>query len=283
MKHHLLFILSVALFFGFFGGASETFASVHVISPEKNQIFTNDNCQATQTCDLKEFRADSYDYKVDLSATDYGVGTDFMSSFTTDKTENLEKYGIVQFIRGCQFSSQKVNGQVVKYLNVLRPYYGKNVLFLHVDWQIDGLVSDPMDWGNDSKAKTRFDYYRWNSVMGSEDPSTEKYFFQAPPQNPRLYVTDHPGIADPSLNGGLADNISLQLKTCIYRAADTPHKVACDDIGFAQPLKCFEWSSSFIYNFDTNQFDSPTDLDPVCLQLPAQIDPKIPPACYTKQ
>jgi hypothetical protein len=196
----------------------------------------------------------------------YNYGTKMMAEYRTPDVKNLEDYAVVQFIRGCEFYVQKtVSGQVVKDYYV-RDFLGKKDQKYHFKyWVVDSVDSDPMysntpegyDWG------TRHGLYFWNKQADSFSQDTEVYYYEEKPTVPRLYVLDHPGTA--FFMNDISKNISLQFKTCLYKIEDVPLKIEADTMDFNKALKCIDWSSSYIYNYETNQFDHPQNLDSYCL------------------
>ncbi len=104
--------------------------------------------------------------------------------------------------------------------------------------------------------------YRWNRTEGSYEQSGEVLYYKEKPTVPRLYVTDHPGTS--FLKGSVAKNISLQFKTCLYRTSEIPEITTGDEIDFAKPLHCFEWASSYIYDYKKNDFIKTSQLHSAC-------------------
>ena len=69
----------------------------------------NPDCRSTYTCDLKRFTLTTSVYEVwfsdDPNYPTYGNGV--IMEYETDSVDALEKYAIVQFIKGCVFDSSK--------------------------------------------------------------------------------------------------------------------------------------------------------------------------------
>ena len=94
-------------------------------------IFNNDNttCSIDNTCDLKKVGIWFARYRVEVEG-DYNYGTSMKAFYETDSVESLEKYGFVQFIRGCMFSSHKgVDNSVIKTQDVSKAQFDTNVMF----------------------------------------------------------------------------------------------------------------------------------------------------------
>ncbi len=222
-------------------------------------------------------------YKPDPSNGDYeggyNYGTAMFAEYQTPKKSVIEKYGIVQFIRGCHYGITKKNETYY----FARYLFGERVSFQHKDWVIDSVDTDPMysntpqfngdpdpqypvpvgdpsyDWG------TRHGLYYWNKNPGFYDQKTEVLYYRDKNiVSPRLYIMDHPGTAF-YMNGD-AKNISLEFRTCLYRIEDIPLKTTASDMDQKKALKCFSWASSYIYNPQTKAYESPQGISPVCLK-----------------
>ena len=232
------------------------------------QIFKNANCAATDSCDLKEFKLRKYDYKVSTSeGISHGSGA--FTSFKTDKTENLEKYAVVQFMRGCTYiDALDEQGNSAKRFNFVKESFGEITLFKYPNWIIDSLDKDPIY--SSYSATARHGFNRWNKVENSINHETEAYFVNEKPTRPELYVRDFPGVAFVGPFG--PKNISYEFRTCLYKTSEVPQETRADDLNFADPIHCFEWQSSFIYNHQTKKYETKPDLDSACLEpLPSPV------------
>lgn len=220
------------------------------------QIFTNTSCSKNTSCSLQEFKLQTVDYRVDFTQGGTSFGTDAHISYKTRKVSDLEDYAVVQFIRGCKFSSMRTADNKINKFIMARDYFGKMSAFKHPQWSIDSIDTDPMY--NNGPEKKRHAYYRWKK--GAD----QVYYFQEKPSTPELYTTDLPGTASMTNPDDIATNISLQFKVCLYRTEDVPLQAGPQQIDFARPLKCFDWASSYIYNHDLNKFESKKEIDPFC-------------------
>lgn len=225
----------------------------------KEGTFLNVDCKKNKTCDLKKVEYFIEDYKVGIDG-DHNYGTRFFARFETKKVQDLEKYVFVQFIRGCNFSSRLIDGKVEIAHDRVYPRDAGVITFRFPDWLIDSYDFDPVY--STVPGESRFFGYRWNMVPDSFSTDTEKLYGQEKPPTPKVYIVDHPGSA--FFYNGVAHNISLQFRTCIYPTKDVPAKVFHDDINFAEPLNCYEWTSSFVYNHSTGQFNSLLFISPAC-------------------
>ena len=226
----------------------------------REEIFINDDCQENRVCDLKKVRYLVEDYRVVMVDGEYNLGTRMFAQFEINSVSNLEKYVFAQLVRGCVFSSRVIDGKVITEFDVSYVRDEKNsVVFLFPDWVIDS-DSDPVY--PSEPGKPRLYWYRWNTVRDSFSTDTEKFYGVAKPKLPKLYVVDHPGTA--FVMDDKAKNISLEFKICIYKEKDVPKNVSPDNVNFAKPIDCFSWQSSFVYNHQTNQYESHSQVVPAC-------------------
>jgi hypothetical protein len=229
----------------------------------KETVFKNINCAATDSCDLVEFRVQSYDYHVTFADQSPSHGTSAFMSYTTKNIDDLENYALVQQIRGCIFNSvQNYSGEVIKSSNYVRDFFNESVAYKHIDWQIDSIDLDSMY--NNGNANFRHAPYRWNTVKKSFAKDTEKIYAKERPTTPTLYVSDLPGTA--FADYGEAKNISLEFKTCIYKTGKIPLVATPGDVNFSEPIACLPWKSSMIYNHESKKFESKNEIDSFCTQ-----------------
>lgn len=222
-------------------------------------VFTNTDCKKNNTCDLKKVEYFVEDYRVGIDGG-YNYGTRFFARYNTDGTVNLEKFIFVQFIKGCNYTSRLVNGEVEVAYDRVYPRDAGAITFKFDDWTIDSYDFDPAYATN--AGISRFYGYRWNIVPGSFSTKTEKYYGEQKPKNPELYIVDHPGQAFYLYE--LAHNISLKFRTCIYKTGEVPINASHENINFAEPISCFEWGSSFVFDHSADEFKSSSDIAPAC-------------------
>ncbi len=245
--------------------ALDSMASVQILD-SKEQKFSPAACAERDICDLVGARLVEENYKVTLPEG-VSYGTRAFAEFETTDVAKLEKYAYVNFIRGCQFDSVKMrDGKVIKQLNHARDeFFGvEGVAFHHPQWVIDSTDVDPMYNSIHEPGMSRHAAYRWNSVKGSFNQKTEAYFGNAAPARPVLYVSDRPGTAFLSDTLPKAKNISLEFKMCLYKASEIPLVAKADDLSFAEPIHCFPWRSSLVYDWQAGKFTNPAAVDPVC-------------------
>src|SRR5918994_98398 len=226
---------------------------VHTLSKTK-QVFLNPDCRSTDTCDLKRFTLTKFVYEVwfsdDPDYPTYGNGV--IMEYETDSVNALEKYAIVQFIKGCVFDTSKNGeGKINRNVSDTVPSFGENIPFCFPKWVIDSQDRDPAY--NSDPEYGRFYLLRWNKP-GSYDDRTQKHYGAEKPKIPVVYMTDYPSGA--FVTGTGVRNAALEFNTCIYKASDVPAETRRHDIGFAKPISCFEWQNVYVYDFDKGTFQT---------------------------
>lgn len=237
------------------------------ILSSKNPRFVNSNCEATNSCSLLSFELKASQYKIQVSSkgTSWAnYGTKALLSYQTKKVSDLKDYGIVQFVEGCQFTSKFENGEIKNRQNVNRPYRGKIIPYLHPHLTVDGPSEDPIAWGSDEVRRSRHFFYLTREP-GPDGSQRTDYFGIRPPQQSRLFVTSRPGgVAAYYPETKTAYNVSLHFKACIYKTDQVPESVEPEDVEFARPLHCLDWTSSYIYNFEKRTFEVKPGMHPFC-------------------
>ena len=226
---------------------------VHTHS-ETKQLFLNPGCHSTDSCDLKRFTLTTVVYEVwfsdDPIYPTYGNGV--IMEYETDSIAALEKYAVVQFKKGCVFHSSKNGaGKIDRKISDVVPSFGERIPFCFREWVIDSQDTDPA-YNSDPKYGRHY-LLRWNKP-GSHDNRTQKFYGAQKPRKPVLYMTDYPAGA--FVTGTGVRNVSLEFKTCIYKASDVPTETHRDDIHFAKPLACFDWQNVYVYDFAKASFQT---------------------------
>ena len=213
--------------------------------------------------ELTLFKLDTRNYH--LKDHEDRFGTTAYMSYRTDKVENLKKFGIVQFIKGCVFVDPTDSNPNKFPRSILaRNYYDEHAPFYHPEWMIDSLDKDPLYNSYDANVD-RFAAYKWVPTLGDYTNFREDmYVFDQAPPHAELFVTDRPAQA--YANKDIIQNVSLSFKSCIYKIEDIPLESNPTDTSFAKPIKCFEWNSSYIYNKELKKFESPQGIHPFCLK-----------------
>jgi hypothetical protein len=235
--------------YGHFNGKGH----VHTLS-KTEQVFLNPDCHLNNTCDLKRFTLTTSVYEVwfsdDPNYPTYGNGV--IMEYETDSVDALEKYAVVQFIRGCVFDSSKNGaGEINRNLSYFVPSFGENISYCFPEWVIDSQDTDPAY--NSDPEYGRFYFLRWNKP-GSYEYLNHKYYGAEKPKVPIVYMADYPVGA--FITGTGVKNAALEFNTCIYKANEVPGETRRHNINFAKPLSCFEWQSVYVYNFDNARFEA---------------------------
>ncbi|HWX77868.1 MAG TPA: hypothetical protein VNY32_10335 [Candidatus Acidoferrales bacterium] len=226
---------------------------VHTLS-KTAQVFWNPDCRSTDTCDLKRFTLTTSVYEIwfsdDPHYPTYGNGV--IMEYETNSVDTLEKYAIVQFMKGCVFDSSKNgDGKISRNVNYTIPSFGEDIPYCFPEWVIDSQDTDPVY--NSDPEYGRFYLLRWNK-SGSYDYPNHKYYGAEKPKIPVVYMADYP--AGVFVRATAVRNAALEFKTCIYKASDVPTKTRRDDINFAKPLTCFEWQNVYVYDFAKGRFEN---------------------------
>lgn len=187
--------------------------------------------------------------------------TDAKFVLRTRSVQSLPDYALVQYIRGCQYSSRPDGS---KLLNISRDYHGGTTIFKHPIWMIDTDSSDPLytSWKND-----RFGLWRWNQDPRDFTPETATYAYDARSPHPVVFATDMPGSFMRS--GDEAKNSSLEFKTCLFHMRDVPAHASADgaEIDQSKAIRCFDWESKLTYDFKKKDYVIGGALEPACLGL----------------
>lgn len=266
---------TVLTLMSFTASASDAEPSKIAIPPDFNapaisEVFSNPDCDQNKTCDLVSFKVEHHEYGQNVGDEAYLFGTAMTARYRTKSIETLRDYAVVQFIRGCTFSQYLVHDIPTKGLTYSRDFFGKDVTFKHVRWAADNQRSDPM-YGADSTRDDRHFFYRWNSVADSVNEETSNLLGEAAPPSPELYIGDDPMGGSISLQDdagseiGWTRNSTLHFQTCIFRTRDVPRDVGPEGVDRSLSLHCVNWTDSHVYNYQTKQFDSPSEIDPICM------------------
>jgi hypothetical protein len=223
---------------------------VHTLS-ETKQVFLNPHCEANDTCDLKRFTlttsVDEIWFSDDPDHPTYRNGV--IMEYEAGSVDALEKYAIVQFIKGCVFySSRNRNGMISKNTAIV-PSFGEDTPLCFPKWVIDSQDTDPVY--NSDPDYGRFYLLRWNKP-GSYDNRHQKYYGAEKPKTPIVYMTDYPAGAFVAATG--VKNTALRFNTCIFKTRDVPLQTRRDDTNFAKPIACFPWENVYVYDYAQGKF-----------------------------
>ena len=226
---------------------------VHTLA-ESKETFLNPECRTDDTCDLKRFTLTKLAHEVWFSDEPKNPthGNAAIMEYETNTVDAIEKYAIVQFVKGCVFLTTKNReGKVEKQVNYAVSSFGETVPLCFPRWVIDSQDTDPVY--NSDPDFGRFYLLRWNAP-GSHDIRTQKYYGAHRPALPVVYMTDYPAGAFVTGNG--VKNTALQFKTCIYKASEVPAKTVRDNVNFATPIHCFEWQNIYVFDFAKRVFET---------------------------
>jgi hypothetical protein len=192
--------------------------------------------------------------------TEISYLTDTRFIYTAPSPAEIEDVAIVQWIRGCVFTSDR-HGE--KHLSISREHFGRIVPFKHSHWQIDSESTDPVYSSYDGYG--RFALLRWNDDPADTDPETATYYAKAKPSHGTVFVTDLPGTAFLASKNE-AQNVSLEFQTCLFNTADLPKTTTPDGLGIdnAKALWCVSWDHKFVYDFKAGKMLRPAQIDPFC-------------------
>lgn len=199
--------------------------------------------------------------------------TDVRIILKTKSVADIEKFGIVQFIKGCRFQSEKQpDGKILKRTDTYSRMSAEGLKdFVHKDWEVDTDNADPLYSAIDDEL-SRYALFRWNTnPKDFENLDEAPYYLEQAPPHPVVFLTDLPSqggrIQVPPTELPKAANVSLEFKTCLFKIEDLPKST--DNKGSAidkkKALACLDWDNKFVYNWKTNKIESPKTIDPVCL------------------
>lgn len=251
--------MSALLLLGMLAGPLWASGGEFTILNRTTSVFENKNCKANATCDLKKIRYVTEDYRIGMS-NGYHYGTRLFARYETNSPSTLEDYVFVQFLKGCTYETRVRNGVVVSSYNGVWRHFGDIRGAKETRWIIDSIDTDPAYFSMPDKA--RHYAYRWNAVPGSFAERTRRFYGLEKPKLPQLYVVDRPSTV--FYTDGVARNISLKFKMCLYKTHDVPLRVASHELDFAKPVSCFSWDSSFVYNHDAGKYEQHDEIVPAC-------------------
>lgn len=216
--------------------------------------------------DSFEIEIQSKELKYDFAKGEPYYLSKMVTKIQTKQSADLSKYGVVQFIRGCLYTTrQKTDGTIEYSLENVRDFFGENVTFKHPEWVIDSVDTDPIYWSAQDQSIERVGLYRLDNPMLHARPEDRLYFYKHFTDQKAYYVRDMPTGAT-NYEGSYLNN-SLEFKTCLYRLSDVPE--VSDPSGhdlYGKELKCFAWKSNFTFNYDLKKFEMLDSIHPFCLE-----------------
>jgi hypothetical protein len=118
---------------------------IHTLSSTR-QEFLNHECLVSTACGLKRFAVTKTVEEVwfsdDPNHPTYGSGV--IMEYETDSVATLERFAVVQFVKGCVFySSKNGRGKISRTVIDTVTSFGEQVPFCFPDWVIDSQDTDP--------------------------------------------------------------------------------------------------------------------------------------------
>lgn len=275
---HIKHIVACFLLLGFSAWSFPAFTQTNseremqkVLTSIEEYLFENEDCARTNTCSLQrvKFKAEQF-YVIENGAKVYS--TRLIAWYEADTIAHLRDYVFVQFIEGCAFISY-FNAKEKKLSILMRtyPHFGKTVPLHHPSPVIDSPDTDPAYFS--SPNFDRHFAYRWHSRRGVAPRDHTNVFGLSVPPYPELYITDTPAMQarafDIETPLERAYNTSLRFKTCLYREKDVPKSVPDGTyVNFGEPIVCFSWKSSYVFDHVRNIYTEPQEVAEVC-RLPS--------------
>lgn len=191
--------------------------------------------------------------------------TKMVAKIKTYRPEDLQKFAVVQFIRGCYFQTkEKADGGIEYFQNTSRDFFGSTTDFMHKQWVVDSVDDDPIYWSNkDAKYGNRVALYRLDDPFYSRKVENRKYVYRHFKDQDTYYVRDLPS---PGKNyDDEYSNASMEFRTCLYRISDVPKISDPESKGLLEKaIHCFEWNHSYIYNYQLKAFEIKEQLASYC-------------------
>lgn len=233
---------------------------VSEVLDRKTHTYSNENCEQTNSCDLKTFEIKVYKMRSKHGSDPFDYRVAMEGYYETDTVDNIENYAIVQYIKGSVVETGTGDEEFTRF--PFRTYFGERwYKFNHPDWQIDSIDTDPIyaSFIHDGVVY-RHGAYQINPAQGSLifDDIPVVFYFNEKPTIPRLYFSDLPSGSH--IGNYYVRESKLKFKTCIYKTSEVPMDLGPDDTDFAQAISCFEWDGIFPYNPQTGSFDIATEL-----------------------
>ena len=241
--------------------------SASAVAAPSVKTWTNPDC-ANMSCEVKAMRlyVDKFNDPVDKMA-----GASMAVEIETSKPEQLKKYAVVQYIKGCLFETSVLGDHRIAY----REYFGKKMQpFKHTDWELDsGTDADPIYWSNPDAGYDElrgFEIPR-NSYYVNDNPAvTEKYGSWAGKlsnlKTSKIFASDMPTpSAWATQNGMIQARISsLQFKICLHKISDIPARTDTPRLQVENAIVCMDWASNFHFDFMKKIFVEKNEIHKVC-------------------
>lgn len=192
--------------------------------------------------------------------TEINYMTDTRFVYTAPGPREIESFAIVQWIRGCLFTSDATGHQE---LSISRDYFGQVQVFQHRHWQIDSDSTDPVYTSNSKYG--RFALLQWNKNPADLDANTSTYYAKQKPPHGTVFATDLPGSGF-AIDRTHAQNTSLEFRTCLFHTRDLPATTDPDgtNVDSSKAIWCATWDHKNVWDFTAGKITHPTQIDPIC-------------------
>lgn len=264
------FVIILALF------AVGNVARAHHLDPEfvaqRELAYTHPReCVNDDTCDLRAVRFKAEDYTLpDEHPGDAFDATRLYAEYETANMPALRKYLFVQFVRGCVFNTQVLtDGTIATLYHRTRTILGRRYLYYFPDWVVDSNDATPgYEESDEGQNGIRQYSYEWRprGAKGFPELSAREmggnYYGVAPPPTPRLYVVDYPDEGKTTEFG--VRNVSLEFRMCLYRERDVPRRLFPGERIEREPVVCFPWRNSHMFNHSTGKYERPAGIVEEC-------------------
>lgn len=237
-------------------------------SSEIIKIFNNKECIQTDSCDLKKLYL-----KItrSLDSKNQNGRTYMEGYYETQKIDQVEKYAIVQFIKGGVYNEYKLGNEPIEMIqNTDRDFFGKrHVKFIHPELVIDSVDTDPV-YASLVEENSRHGGYKIKdnenlSVIFDNSSNYSYYLYEPVLKLPRMHFSDMPTGGDFSEirisagpNAGKVTrssaSSSMEFKTCVFKTEDIPINAGPSEMNPDDAVGCVEWSNHFIFDWEKKKF-----------------------------
>lgn len=231
------------------------------------KTWSNPEC-ASGACEVKAMRLhiDKYNSAAEKMAFN-SVGIEI----ETSRPEDLSKYAVVQYIKGCVFLTSNLGETRMG----SRDFFGQSGQpFLHKTWEIDsGNDRDPIFTSN---AHAGYDDLRGfeiprNSHYVNDNPITTENFgsWAGKIKNlkaNKIFTADYPTHSSWEEKNGIitVKTSSLQFNVCLHKISDVPKTVSDPKTTISAPIACLDWSSNYQFDFKKKILSERASLPSAC-------------------
>lgn len=199
-----------------------------IVFDGQKYTFINTVCDESNSCDLKNFSLREEKYILPFPENNFFSTKARIEIKTAVGHEG--DFQIIQFARGCKWDTVKKNNQTFA-----------NYFY----WRENAFVALPV--GRESQPVWIL------PKKGSIDILPYGASFDA-------------SIQYPDAEEGIAYNIALELKTCIYKKSDLPSTMTQSQANTIPAIGCIEWDNIFVYNFEKQEIQQRYEVDSFCKQ-----------------